>query len=82
MAEKLKNILFLIFMLLLLSCQPDPQTPSDWSEVDMKIRKKDSLEALDLSQKADPAIENWAGYPDFKSTPEADSLKKNTNPDL
>ena len=78
--EKLKNILLLIFLFLAVSCRPESKSPSDWSEVDVKIRKKDSLGAATLSKQVEPAIQTWAGYPDVKPAP--DTLEENTEPNL
>lgn len=65
-AEKLKNIILLTFLFLLISCSPEVKTASDWSDVDTKIRRKDSLGAERLVKKVAPAIQTWSGYPDVK----------------
>lgn len=77
-AEKLKNFLFLIFLLLIISCESNSSRKSDWSAVDRKIREKDSINAAKLAKKAPEAIQEFSGYPDIKR----DSLQKDTDPNL
>lgn len=74
----MKNIYFLIFLLLFLSCSKVEEEHSDWTVVEKKVRLKDSLEAAKLAKKADEAIQKWAAYPDIK----LDSLQKDTQPEL
>ncbi|MEM6801035.1 MAG: hypothetical protein AAF696_06495 [Bacteroidota bacterium] len=74
----MKNIYFLIFLLLFLSCSKVEEEQSDWSQVEQKFRMKDSVEADKLSRKAEKAIKKWAAYPDVK----LDSLQKDTQPEL
>lgn len=81
-AEKLKNFRFLIFLLLIISCESTNNQNSDWSAVDRKIREKDSLNAAKLAKKAPEAIQEFSGYPDIKKDSLRDSLQKDTDPNL
>jgi len=81
-AEKLKNFLFLIFLLLIISCESTNNQDSDWSAVDRKIREKDSTNAAKLAKKAPGAIQEFSAYPDIKKDSLRDSLQKDTDPNL
>ncbi|MEO1211877.1 MAG: hypothetical protein AAFY45_00035 [Bacteroidota bacterium] len=82
-AEKLKNFLFITFLLLVISCESNTKEESDWSAVDRKIREKDSINATKLAKKAPEAIREFSGYPDLKrDSLKKDSLQKDTDPNL